>query len=280
MRLRLTMFRRPLDHGSWDASDEPETAAVMERYAGDGRVRSSFEPDGAALSRMKAVATSAYAGAFVSVVPARSNRRRRILAMACAVTILVVSGIGAAAAESGPGQPFYRLRLQLEALNLPPAGTLPRLDSDLDRANSRLDDIANQVSRLNAAGVSDAAGAYGQVVSTIRLPASGVERAQAVERLTEQLARLEILRASSQGAEIAELDADIVMLSDLLGVPVPRVAPAGSGAASPGGEPNSSGSVGPSVGPSGSPRFLPLPGVSGLLPSLPPILQPGIPVGR
>jgi hypothetical protein len=232
--MRMPFFRHPSDRSNepeWDVDEEP-VAALLERYASD-----SLSPDEATLSRIGAVVRASYvesvmdrgvAGEFDEVPGDRGTgarhrtwSRRRVGAALFAVAILTLSTVGFATAESGPGQPFYRLRLGIETVNLPPTGSQDRLAADLARADARLNDIAGETAKSDWNGAADAASAFRQVIGSVTLPTDTTARAQAIQRLNDQLARLKLLRTRSQGAEIAQLDGAIADLSELLGIPVP-----------------------------------------------------------
>jgi hypothetical protein len=226
--------------GGWDTStwgDEgDDVTAELTSCA------QSLLPDAAVLSRLGTTVRAAFiastpiAGSSDAAAHGRlgwSWSRPRALAAMAAVAILTLSTVSFAAAESGPGQPFYRLRLGIESVNLPPAGSENRLAADLDRADARLADIAGRASTHDWSGAADAAGAYRDVIATIALPADEPARGVAERRLDAQLTRLESLRASAQGPETAALDRAIAVLAGILGIPVPVVAatpaPASSG---------------------------------------------------
>lgn len=218
--------------------------AQLERYA------ESLTPDEETLSRMGAVVRASFANSIVArhAGPARARGRggyahhRRAFAAVCAVAILTLSSFGLAAAESGPGQPFYRLRLGIESVNLPPAGSQDRLTADLNRADARLDEVTGSVASSNWNAAADAASAYGDVLAGLTLPADPTARAKVVGQLEDQLTRLERLRANAHGNEAAQLDRAIADLFRLLGIPVPTP-PVGSGA-TPGPNPTDEGGPG------------------------------------
>ena len=159
------------------------------------------------------------------------NRRRGIAAI-CAVAILTLSTVGFAAAQSGPGEPFYHLRLGIETVNQPPAGSQSRLDDDLARADARLAELAAASAAGNWSAAADAANAYADVVAGLTLPQDATTRVQAQARLHGQLAQLQQLRAGSMGSATAALDKAIAAVCSVLGIPVP-VVPAPTSSPSP-----------------------------------------------
>lgn len=89
--------------------------------------------------------------------PAR--RARRGFALGAALVALLALAGTVAAAESGPGQPFYGLRLTLESLTLPRQGGA-RTEALLVQLDRRLDEASRESERGNGPGVADAVGAY------------------------------------------------------------------------------------------------------------------------
>jgi hypothetical protein len=203
----------------WDDVPGDPTVRRMDELA-----TRALSPDEETLARMRANATAAFRDAAASREAARirpivrpaAPRRLRFAAAGMAVALLAISSVGVAAAESGPGQPFYRTRLAVEALFLPPAGTDARLDADLDRAQARLADATAAASRGDSNAEADAVGAYVEVVVSIQMPGD----AAAVERLREwlgrQLAELQRLRGSAQGGVGQEVGRAIDSLDSLL----------------------------------------------------------------
>ena len=227
----------------------------------ESRAVTLFSPDADTLARMGSTVRAAFvtsltqraaspdvepgAGTFEEdASPARSGRsmggrtwtwnRRRGIAALCAVAILTLSTVGFAAAQSGPGEPFYRFRLGIETVNQPAVGTESRLDADLARADARLAEITAASAAGNWSAAADAASAYADVVAGLTLPQDATTRAQAQARLYAQLAQLPQLRAGSRGSATAALDKAIAAVSSVLGIPVPVVpAPTSSPSPSP-----------------------------------------------
>jgi hypothetical protein len=87
--------------------------ALLRQYAG-----TRLTPGSGQLAAGRAALLQAFA-----TQPSRiSSRRRPILrgwSLAAAFAVLLVAGSGLVAAESGPGQPFYGLRLALGSITLP-----------------------------------------------------------------------------------------------------------------------------------------------------------------
>ena len=223
---------------SWTDGPTDDAALVdlLAKYAAD-----SLSPDRAALSRGRDAMLAALqatpmtartdAGDAMAAVPGRrlsrqpvtvpfgrsiGSRRAKLLAGMAAVAILLVAAVGVAA-ESGPGQPFYRLRLSVEAVALPPAGSTARTQADLGRAQARLDEIEGTSRGGDWKAAADAAEAYDQVVASMAAPAEGAAGAAYRAQLEDQLAHLLSLRAHSQGDESQALDRAIARLEALLG---------------------------------------------------------------
>jgi hypothetical protein len=246
--MRLPAFlQRPSNDDEtlvWTDGDDRPTAELMRTYAAQ-----SLSPSDETLSRMGATVRAAFvesqvnagagltAGTVVGGSMAHrflaSRGKRRAFASICAVAILTLSTFGFAGAQSNPGQPFYRIRLNLENLPLPAKGD--QLDTSLTRAEARLGEIGRGAAVKDWNAAADAAGAYRDVIAATTLPSDPAAKAAALQRLDEQLASLEQLRATSQGPETAALDRAIAALCALLGVPVPTPTPAATTASRGGG---------------------------------------------
>jgi hypothetical protein len=144
---------------------------LLAQYA-DGRL----SPDADQLARGRAAILTALATA--EPWPARAVARRRLLrgwSLAAASAALVLGSGGLVAAESGPGQPFYGLRLAIGALTEPadePAHDrwlASRLDERLTEvraaardgdgrgAQAAIDAYLNTLSELTDNGITDPA---------------------------------------------------------------------------------------------------------------------------
>lgn len=250
--------------GGWSDPEDDGLVGLLDRYAVE-----SFSADGAALARMRGAVMAAFVdavtpadldagsrGAFQFRPRWPFGRSRHVLATAAsAIVVLVLATGGLAAAESGPGQPFYRIRLGLELVNLPPAGTQTRLQADLNRAEARLGDLTGAAASGDWNGAADAAGAYHDVVASLALPAAGTgagSGASARADLEAQLTRLEVLRSQSRPPETAAIDEAIATLAGLLGIPVPSPLPsAGDARGGPGGSAGASAVESPDHDPGG-----------------------------
>ena len=113
-------------------------AERLERYAVD-----ALTPDRAQLSRMRDKVVLTYIGRVSTtngdVPPSHPWARRWSFALALALLLL---GSGVVAAESGPGQPFYPLRLAISSFTLPANGAArerglaAQLDDRLNEADA------------------------------------------------------------------------------------------------------------------------------------------------
>jgi len=104
---------------------------------------------------------------------------RRLLPLGLAAA-LAISSVAVALAESGPGQPFYRLRLDVETLTLPPDGTPARLEADIARADDRLAELVSAGRAGDVAAADDSAGAYQDALDSV-LAARGAAGASDLE---------------------------------------------------------------------------------------------------
>jgi hypothetical protein len=118
--------------------DDQLLAERLERYAAD-----ALSPDRAQLSRMRDNVVLAYLGRTTRThEDAQASRPwawRWSFALALALLLL---GSGVVAAESGPGQPFYQLRLTIASFTLPSQGAArergltAQLDDRLNEADA------------------------------------------------------------------------------------------------------------------------------------------------
>lgn len=156
-------------------SDSQESAEadglelLLERYA-----VTRLAPDADRLTDGRAATLAAFAAADDKPALRRASTLRGwSLAAACSV-LLIASG-GLVAAESGPGQPFYGLRLALGSVTLPgeePAhdrGLADRLDDrlmevraaarsgDSRGAQAAIDEYLHTLSQLSSNGITDPA---------------------------------------------------------------------------------------------------------------------------
>ena len=97
---------------------ESEVIERLERYASG-----ALSPDQAQLARMRdrVVVASLRSQASDKAAPGRRLAWSRRWSLGLALGLLLVAS-GVAAAESGPGQPFYGIRLAIASVTLPAAG--------------------------------------------------------------------------------------------------------------------------------------------------------------
>jgi hypothetical protein len=140
---------------------------------------------------------------------------RRLVFAGATAALLVVGSVAGVLAESGPGQPFYSLRLDVEAMTLPGHDSPARLDADLARARARLDEAIRAADRQDWGAEAAALNAYANVVSSITADpgANGEAARQPLER---QLDTLRQLRSRSQAGAVNAVDASIIRLNACL----------------------------------------------------------------
>lgn len=129
-----------------DRHVDPTIEARLEAYATE-----RLEPDSARLERLRARALAD----FVAGPRPRSDRLRPALVGALAL-ILVTA---AAAAASGPGQPFYGLRLAAERALLPAAG-MEHTQALLAQLDQRLEELRTSAQAGEADALQAALEAY------------------------------------------------------------------------------------------------------------------------
>lgn len=107
--------------------------------------------------------------AFATAAPAPAPGRRLLLrgwSLAAACGVLLIAGGGLVAAESGPGQPFYGLRLALGSVTLP--GEEPAHDRGLaDRLDDRLTEVRAAARNGDGRGAQAAIGEYLHTLSQL-----------------------------------------------------------------------------------------------------------------
>lgn len=132
-----------------------DTQDLLRRYAlsRDGMTARELE-------RQRATILAAFEAQAASRPQWSSPRRapRRLALVLATVAVLALAGT-VAAAESGPGQPFYGVRLTIESMTLPAEGSA-RTEALLALLNRRLDEASRESEHGNDAGVADAVRAY------------------------------------------------------------------------------------------------------------------------
>lgn len=138
VRLEQLAAQLPMPGSLFSTLESDLLSRYAERVASDGRV--------------------VRRGSFVSL------GLRRLVAVGLALLVALAS-VAAVAAETGPGQPFYRVRLAFEDLTLPPPGSHDRLDAQLRLLAARLSETASAAAARDTRGVADAASAYADRVA-------------------------------------------------------------------------------------------------------------------
>jgi hypothetical protein len=149
---------------SWSPTDLAER---LDRYAAD-----RLAPDPPELDRGRAAVLAAFAQRPAPSTAPGGRRGLHSWSLAAALGLLVI-GASVAVAESGPGQPFYGLRLAIGSVTLPgeePAherGLASRLDDRLTEvraaarngdgpgAQAAINEYLNTLSELTRNGISD-----------------------------------------------------------------------------------------------------------------------------
>jgi hypothetical protein len=173
-------------------------------------------------------------------------RFRTALAVGLAA-VLVLLSVAAVGAASGPGQPFYHVRLAVEDLTLPPPGSPDRLSAQVRLLAARLAETQAAAEQGNAGAVADAADAYAQRVQS----AVGDFLAQRApgtlaDVLQTQQTELQVIAAqapTAAGPAVAGASAAVVAAQDALAIPLPTPCPSTAPAVT------SSGGLVPSVVP-------------------------------
>jgi hypothetical protein len=143
-------------------ADEP-VEQLLARYS-DERLSPSLET----IRRLRASTVQAYAEKRVldrAPLARRPTRPLRLASAAGLAALLVVGGT-VAAAESGPGEPLYGLRLTIESLALPPPGSA-RVDALLGQLEARLAEAGEESSRRSESGMNAAVSAYEKTLAKL-----------------------------------------------------------------------------------------------------------------
>lgn len=154
------------------ATPDRELESLLERYA------AALTPSDRERTELRGATLQAAADRASARPAGRSTARRsaRPWALAGALAaVLVVAGT-VAAAQSGPGQPFYHLRLAIESLTLPAQGSA-RVDALLGQLDTRLSEARAASQRGSEPAVQDAVQAYLDALA--QLTASGAPTADA-----------------------------------------------------------------------------------------------------
>jgi hypothetical protein len=137
-----------------------ELGLLIDRYA---TARLTPAPDQLGHGRAEMLA------AFAMVAHMPAPRRRSVLrgwSLAAAFGVLLITGGGLVAAESGPGQPFYGLRLALGSVTLP--GEEPAHDRGLaDQLDDRLTEVRAAARNGDGRGAQAAISEYLHTLSQL-----------------------------------------------------------------------------------------------------------------
>lgn len=170
---------RPVDPA--EAPDDAALASQVERL---------FPTDDATMSRTRGRIVAAARAASLDTAPAPSGLMRRAparrwAAPVAALAACLVLGAGVAAAQDGPGQPFYPVRLALESWSLPPTGTTARWSAELGYLGTRLQEVQAATARGDEVGATAALDAYADQVDALSAEAKGpgADAAQLAARL-------------------------------------------------------------------------------------------------
>jgi hypothetical protein len=209
----------------------------------------AFAPDAAALERIRAqMAAEFRVRAAASPGDARGGSRRLVpMRPAAAFALafgLLAGSFGLVAANSGPGQPFYGLRLAAEELTLPASGAT-RLRSQLARLEDRLAEARREAQAGDPGGVGTALDAYRHELweALTEVRTSGTDIAPLLDALAVHEAALNALEsivpASAESGIHEALDQVSRAAERLRSGPIPSPSPTQPGLI-PGGEPDHS----------------------------------------
>lgn len=133
-------------------------------------VRRLFAPPPEAIARMERIAIAAFRSSFCGPTVRPGHRvalpRRLVAAVLLATALAGVTGVAYAA--SGPGQPFYPVRLSLERAMLPAVDSAARADAEVDLLRRRLDEATAATDRADRPAVRASLAAYRDGVVELR----------------------------------------------------------------------------------------------------------------
>jgi hypothetical protein len=170
--MRLPAFRHANPTPGLSKAEQVEMEAFTRDF--ERRLDRAFNPDLAAITRMRAVVLAEYRrrnplpeyGRELVVSPRRGLVAvlLRPLASASLSLALLTGSASLAFAFSGPGQPFYGVRLGVETAQLPPVSAPARIYADVARLDKRLAEANTGAVQADRPAVDDSLGAYsGQV---------------------------------------------------------------------------------------------------------------------
>ena len=224
------MSRSPTPASGWGEPADPTTVELLERTAAE------LDPGPESLERSRSAALSAFRQAEVERPsdPSRPRARRWLstrfgraaAALGLAGTI-ALGGTGLALAAGGPGQPFYGLRLVIERLTLPPAGTPARTEANVRFLSARLREADGASARGDAAALTDALSAYdATLVETVAQVRGGPDQSRLAALFAAQQLSLEGLLASAPAAARPGLEQALAAVAQARG---DVAAPSGGG---------------------------------------------------
>jgi hypothetical protein len=205
-----------------DAAVTDELELVIGRYATS---RLAADPEHLASGRATVLAGFATA----AHVPAPRRSVLRGWSLATAFGVLLIAGGGLVAAESGPGQPFYGLRLALGSVTLP--GEEPAHDRGLaDQLDDRLTEVRAAARSGDGRGAQAAIGQYLHTLS--QLTSNGITDPAILALLQHHQDTLQEL-LSVAPAQAADGVQDAIDAAGNAGVTVPHPTPPQGAAESP-----------------------------------------------
>lgn len=198
-----------MTHEDGDWGDDGGLGPMLDAYAA---ARLGADPERTGADR-EAIVARAHARMRVQAVGAGSATRppagvlgrfRIPVAVAAASLLLLALVVGGVLAASGPGQPFYGVRLFVEELTLPAAGS-QRADAEAARLDERLAEARAAAETGNGAAVTAALEAY-RATTDAALAAAGGDPARIARleaRLRLHIAVLQALAESvpNQGSQ-------------------------------------------------------------------------------
>ncbi len=181
---------------------DPPAADISERF------QDAYANDPERIARVRRSVLTKYDEALLTAGRARRRRLRQTLAFVFGTTLaLGLVGLGASA-NSGPGQPFYGARLEIERLTLPASGEA-RWQAELAHLDARRADIRSTAVQGDAASFTAAVTAYQANMADLLdlVGAPGVNTPELQASLSRAATSLNDLAGTLSGASAARVQA-------------------------------------------------------------------------
>ena len=219
--LRRIPSRMPLrtrggaEGGPWDTLDASEQGLsdLVTRYA------AGLSISGPALSGTRsAVLTAAVTMAAPDRLPVLASRvpRSRVLAFSSVAFAAFLCALAVGITLTSVGVPLDTQSPDAGTMILPSGSSTGSMMMELAQADARLGEITEGTAERDWLAVEAAANSYTSVLMAMAVPDEDADRAELEQRLTNQLAKLQELRADAPEGAAAALDKAIARVQAML----------------------------------------------------------------